>query len=510
MLLLASALGYAASTWSMRANMNADGTAAVVLPPPGGEELKKKDWKQARKPLRRGLVALQRRLREEGDFPVLLLFAGVDGAGKHESINLLNHWMDPRFLHTLAYAQEPPAGPEMARYWRDLPPRGETGLVLSGWYSPPLLARVDGRDDDDAFARRLERIARFERALADDGALILKFWLHLDAEAQTRRLQKLACNADTAWRVDARAWRNVQRYDDFIAHTRTLLGATHAPHAPWQVLDGRHSRRRFLAIAQCLHDALDARLETPHHPPPQRLPHHAAGRLKRVDLSARLDKKEYKHRLRAAREQLAMLLRMRRQDGRATVLAFEGWDAAGKGGTIWRLVRGLDARDRRVEPIAAPDSVEATRHYLWRFWRQIPRPGELVIFDRSWYGRVLVERVEELAPQAVWQRAYDEINAFETELAEGGVDVLKFWLHISAEEQLARFRERERTARKQHKLTDEDWRNRARRDEYTAAVEEMLARTDTPASPWITVAADDKRHARVTVIEAVTDWLRGK
>lgn len=480
------------------------------FPPAAGDTVGKKAYKQARKALRHELVSLQQRLREAARFPVLLLVAGVDGAGKHESINTLNRWMDPRFLHTMAYPHDDgTAGPELARYWRDLPPRGECGLVLSGWYSPPLLARVDGRDTEETFAQRLARIARFERALADDGALILKFWLHLDAEAQAKRLQRLAGSADTAWRVDARAWRNVQRYGDFVQHTRTLLDATHTTRAPWAVLDGADPRGRMLTIGQALRDALSRRLRHTPKPTHHRLPAIATRRtpLKQVDLDAQLDKSAYKQRLKAARERLAMLLRMRQQEGRATVLAFEGWDAAGKGGTIWRLVRGLDARDRRVVPISAPDSTEASRHYLWRFWRHMPQSGKLVIFDRSWYGRVLVERVEELLPRAAWQRAYSEIVDFEADLAAGGIDVLKIWLHISADEQLARFRERERVARKRHKLTDDDWRNRARRDDYIAAVEEMIARTSSDANPWICVAANDKRHARVAVAEAVNDWL---
>jgi polyphosphate:AMP phosphotransferase len=482
----------------------------MYLPPERRDRLRKKSWKQRKKPLRKSLLAHQLALRD-ADFPVLLVFAGVDGAGKHETVNLLNKWLDPRFIRTLAYeeaTQEERERPELWRYWRDLPARGEIGMVLSGWYSQPLLDRVMQREDDAGFRRRLAHAARFERMLADDGALILKFWMHLDLDQQQDRLRNLAADPEGVWRIRPRDWSHLQLYDRFVEHADTLIDSTNAEHAPWTVIDGGDPRRRHLIVAETLDSALGERLRNgPPAPPKPSYKPTRATRLARLDLSATLDKDEYKARMKQAKARLGLIQRTSEQLGRATVMAFEGWDAAGKGGAIWRMTRALDARRRNVTPIAAPDDQERAHHYLWRFWRHIPRAGHLQVFDRSWYGRVLIERVEQLQPPAVWQRAYDEINDFEAQLSESGIRLIKFWLHISPEEQLARFKAREQSPLKEWKLTEEDWRNREKWDDYQHAVEDMLARTDTPHAPWILVPANDKRLARVTVLEAACDRL---
>ena len=226
-----------------------------------------------------------------------------------------------------------------------------------------------------------------------------------------------------------------------------------------------------------------------------------------LDLSLKLKKKEYWDKLEVAQGRLNQLFRKARDKGLSVVTVFEGSDAAGKGGAIRRMTQALEARNYQVIPIAAPTDEERGHHYLWRFWRHIPRAGRFTVFDRSWYGRVLVERVEGFAAEAEWMRSYGEITDFEEQLDESGIVVVKFWLQISDVEQLTRFKAREDTPYKRHKLTDEDWRNREKSNEYELAVNEMVERTSTRFAPWTLIEANDKRYARIKVIETVCDRL---
>ena len=229
--------------------------------------------------------------------------------------------------------------------------------------------------------------------------------------------------------------------------------------------------------------------------------------LEMIDLTQKLSKADYNEQCQDYQTQLRILGYYLYQRQRPAILVFEGWDAAGKGGAIKRLTERLDPRGYIVYPIGAPKGDDAEKHYLWRFWRRLPAQGVMAIFDRSWYGRVLVERVEGFAPVAAWQRAYSEIREFEQQLVDFGAIVLKFWMHISKEEQLARFEARETRPHKTWKLTDEDWRNREKWDQYEAAVEEMLIKTTTVQAPWTVVAGNDKRFARVQVLQTVAARL---
>ncbi|ROR34261.1 polyphosphate:AMP phosphotransferase [Inmirania thermothiophila] len=476
-----------------------------------GRKVAKAEFRRREAGLRLELLELQQALRG-ADFPVLVLFGGVDGAGKGEIVNLLNAWMDPRWIVTEAFGEpsdEERERPPYWRYWRALAPRGRIGLYLSAWTSPPLLARAYGELDVAAYDEALERIAAFERTLAEDGALIVKFWLHLGREAQKRRFRRLEKDPLTRWRVTERDWRHWRMYDDFVAAAERLIRRTDAPDAPWHVVEGTDLRHAALTVGETLRDAMRRRLETPPTAPspPPPAPDPGPTVLSRIDLGRRLDKARYRRELARWQGRLAELGREAAVAGVSTVVVFEGWDAAGKGGAIRRLTAALDARRYRVVPVAVPTDEERAHHYLWRFWRHLPRAGRMVIFDRSWYGRVLVERVEGLAPPEAWRRAYGEINDFEEQLVEHGTVLVKLWLHISDEEQLRRFRERAETPHKRWKLTDEDWRNRERRADYERAVHEMVQRTSTTAAPWTLVAAEDKRHARVEVLRTVCGAL---
>jgi polyphosphate:AMP phosphotransferase len=365
----------------------------------------------------------------------------------------------------------------------------------------------------------------FEQTLAADGALILKFWMHLGKAAQKKRLTHLEHDPLRRWRVDRLAWKHWRMYPKFIAAAEQAIRETNRADAPWMIVEGADARYRGLTVGEAVRDAIRGRLAelrtTPKRAPgpePATAPVAAAkarrGAARRAGVPSLLSSlnmtrtvKPDKAAARIQEEQgrLNLLQRRARASGVSTILVFEGWDAAGKGGAIRRVTAALDARDYQIVPVAAPTYEERAQHYLWRFWRHVPRDGRFTIFDRSWYGRVLVERVEGFAPVADWDRAYGEINAFERQLTDHGMAVAKFWIHVSPAEQLKRFKERARVPYKRYKITDEDWRNRKKMPAYREAVEEMLARCTAPAAPWTVVAGDDKRFARVQILRAVAD-----
>jgi polyphosphate:AMP phosphotransferase len=477
------------------------------------EKLKKRSFEARLPALRAELLEVQNSLRK-ANFPVIVLFAGVDGAGKSEMVNLLNEWMDPKWLTNRAYDRSSDLDaeqelPVFRRYWHDLPPRGQIGLFLSAWYSQVLLGSVAQRVSESEFPRHVERIRQFERTLASDGALILKFWMHLDKRRQKKQLEKLEANPSTAWRVTHTDWAHWAMYNRFVVAGDQIIDATDTELAQWRVIDGADHRYRSMAIGEHLLEAIKNRLDTPsstaktrdHTPSP-------VNWLSRVNLKQSLNKKGYQQRRDRAQGELNLLCRQAKQQKVSSVLVFEGWDAAGKGGAIRRILRALDPRTYRVIPIAAPTVEEHTKHYLWRFWRHLPKAGNITFFDRSWYGRVLVERVEGFARADEWQRAYNEINEFEQALVESGIMICKFWLHIDPDEQLRRFKERETTPHKAWKLTDEDWRNREKWDAYESAVNDMIQNTNTPIAPWTIVPANDKYTARVNVLETACEHLR--
>jgi polyphosphate:AMP phosphotransferase len=479
-----------------------------------GRKASKQDFEERVPELRARLLRAQFALRQ-ADFPAILLIAGVDGAGKGDTVRRLHEWLDPRGLETNVFGaptDEERERPPYWRFWRTLPPKGKLGIYFGSWYTDPILRRTYRKCGRSRFERDLSRIAFFERMLVDDGALLVKFWFHLSKKAQRKRLESFESDPKTRWRVTPLDWKHHRLYDRFTSVCETALRQSDSGQAPWFVVEAADDRYRDLTVAQTLLDALERRLERPTAPPPAPLvapapsPPAEAGSssvLATVDLVRTVSSDVYQKRLKRAQGRLGRLARRAFEKGVSTIAVFEGWDASGKGGNIRRITAGMDARLYRVVPIAAPTDEERAHHYLWRFWRHFPRAGHVVIFDRSWYGRVLVERVEGFAKQHEWQRAYLEINELEEQLSEHGTVVLKFWIHISPEEQLRRFEDREATAYKQHKITEEDWRNREKWKAYEAAVNEMVARTSTHHAPWTLVAGNDKKSARLQTLETL-------
>lgn len=482
-----------------------------------GHSVSKAEYDAALPDLRAGLLDAQFEMLEKGRFSVVVLINGVDGAGKGETVNLLNEWMDPRHIEAWAFdspSTDEAERPYMWRFWRALPPKGKIGVLFGNWYTDPIEGRVQERLDGSDFDQMLGQFNRFERMLVSEGVLLIKLWFHLGKKAQKQRFKALESDPKTRWRVTSRDWRYYKLYDRYRDVAEQVLRRTSTGEAPWIVVDGSDERYRALFVGRTLLAAIRRRLEADER---HFLPRQSAPALTEVldnrnflntlQLDQPLGKRAYEELLEVMQGRLAMLTRDKAFRDRSLILVFEGNDAAGKGGAIRRVTAAMDIRRYRVIPIGAPTDEELARPYLWRFWRQMPRRGRVVIFDRSWYGRVLVERVEGFCSEADWMRAYSEINDFEDALTAAGAVVVKFWLAISKDEQMARFRAREVLPHKRFKITEEDWRNREKWEAYEWAVCDMVDRTSTEISPWTLVEADNKRHARIKILRTICERL---
>ena len=479
-------------------------------------KLDKPTYRREEPKLREAMLNAQFDLKENGRFPVLILIAGVEGAGKGETVNLLNEWMDPRHIYTHAFfelSDEERERPALWRFWRALPPKGKVGVYFGAWHTMPIIQRVTGQIGEPEFAQAIGEIVRLEKMLTDEGVLLLKYWFHLSRPQQKKRLKQLEKDPDTRWRVTEREWEYFKFYKKFIKVCEPFLRRTSTGEAPWIVVPGADARYRSLTFGRHLLAAMRERLD---EKPVKRLPDKNPPLLSSADklnvlralpLDQTTTKDEYQKQLEKWQGRLNVASRDPRFKSLSVVCVFEGNDAAGKGGAIRRVTSALDARCYTNVPVAAPTEEERAQPYLWRFWRHIPRHGRFTFFDRSWYGRVLVERVEGFCKEADWMRAYTEINDFEGALLRHGVVVAKFWLAIGKDEQFRRFKAREKIAFKRFKITEEDWRNRKKWDDYELAVCDMVDRTSTALAPWTLVEANNKYHARVKVLKTLTRAL---
>ncbi len=478
-----------------------------------GNRLSKADYKAIVPQLRLELVDAQYALKS-ADFPVVVIIAGDDRVAANETVNRLNEWLDTRLIRTHVMAELNEAERDRPRFWRlwqAMPPNGGIAIWAGGLFRQ-VTAYLRGEIDGVQLETWTSHLESLQDDLVADGALVVKFFLHTPADAQRVRLKRAQSDPALGWRVDQRDWAALDSLSKARPVVERLLRRLSFPGSPWTVVEATNSRYRDVTVARTLLSALTSRLaQAPSPAMPSMLSAPDANQvsvLATVDLSARVEKELYRKRLNKLQSRLHRLSLEARERGLSTVLAFEGWDAAGKGGVIRRVTQSLESGDFRVISTAAPSAEERRYHYLWRFWRDLPAAGTVVIYDRTWYGRVLVERVEGFATEAEWQRAYDEINDFEAQMVERGYLVQKFWLHISPDEQLARFQARENTPYKQHKITEEDYRNRGRWADYERAVDHMVLRTSTEEAPWYLVSSNDKLHARIEVLEKVTAGLK--
>jgi len=466
--------------------------------------------------LREALLEAQFELHEQGRRQIIVLINGIEGAGKGETVKLLNEWMDPRFIEVRTFDQqtdEELARPTAWRYWRQLPAKGRIGIFFGNWYSQMIQGRVNGQFKNAVLDQAINGAERLEKMLYDEGALIFKFWFHLSKKQMKARLEALKDDPLHSWRISPLDWQQSRTYDKFVRFGERVLRRTSRDFAPWQVIEGLDPNYRSLTVGRLLLEGMQAALKMPEAEPqmltigPLAANHGDLTLLDSLDMSLSLEKDDYEEQLIAEQARLAGNMRDKRMRRHALVAVFEGNDAAGKGGAVRRVAAALDPRQYNIVPIAAPTEDERAQPYLWRFWRQIPARGKFTVFDRSWYGRVLVERVEGFCSEADWLRAYGEINDFEEQLTDANIVVVKFWLAIDEKTQLERFKAREKIPFKRYKITDDDWRNRKKWPEYRAAVGDMVDRTSTEIAPWTLVEANDKRYSRVKVLRTINDAL---
>jgi polyphosphate:AMP phosphotransferase len=480
-----------------------------------GHRIAKDVYEHEEPRLREALLNAQYELLQSKRFPVLIIISGVEMGGRGETANKLIEWMDPRHIRVRAFGprgEEERGRPAGWRYWREFPPKGRMGIFMNAWYHDAMAGRIDGDLDEFRFERALDRVRHLERMLVEEGTLVMKFWIHLPQGEHKKRLKRLHRRDDVAWPVEKDDWERFRIYSKARAVAERMLRETSTAEAPWAVIEGSDERYRFLTVGKLLLDALQARLKQRFDrerralaPPPMPVTDNLA-LIRNLDLAKKLAKVDYEKSLARWQRKLAASVRSKKfMRNHSLICVFEGTDAAGKGGAVRRVVAALDARQYAIVPVSAPTDEELAQPYLWRFWRRLPRPGGVVIYDRSWYGRVLVERVEGFCSTADWMRAYGEMNDFEEQLVNAGTVVVKFWMQISKKEQLRRFREREKTPFKRFKITKEDWRNRRKWNEYEQAVCDMVERTSTEIAPWTLVEAEDKQFARVKVLRTIVE-----
>ena len=484
------------------------------------KKVDKKTYRRVMDEAEEKLGLLQRECKDAG-IPVILVFEGMGAAGKGVQSNRLIQALDPRGFDVYACdrpTEDEQMRPFLWRYWTKTPAKGRIAVFDRSWYRSVQVDRFDGLTREDKLGDAYQDILSFEKQLCDDGTVIMKFFLYIDKDEQKKRFKKLEGSKETSWRVTEEDWNRNKDFDRYLKMNEEMLEKTDTDYAPWVIIEAVDKDYAALKIVSTVMDRLEYELE--HRRPEdektaQRQESKTRERFKNgvlsgIDLSKSLTEEEYKTRLKKLQKRLAELHSELYRLRIPVVIGFEGWDAGGKGGAIKRLTSNLDPRGYRVNPTAAPNDIEKVHHYLWRFWNSVPKAGHIAIFDRTWYGRVMVERIEGFCSEAEWRRAYQEINEMESHMANAGAVVLKFWLHIDKDEQERRFRERQANPAKQWKITDEDWRNREKWDQYEEAVNEMLIRTSTTYAPWIVVEGNDKRYARVKVLQTVVDALEKK
>lgn len=476
-----------------------------------GASVSKAKYEEQLPALRVDLLNLQFDLRS-ADFPVLIVIDGADRPGCDEVLNLLGSWLDTRYLK--AHGFGPPSDEERERplfwrYWRVLPRRGRIASFVGGWNWNCIVERGRKNSSKKEFRARLKHNHMFERTLTADGALLIKLWLHLPKEELEERVRKADQGDADAWQILPGDREILDRYESGLKIIGEMFKAAQLSTVPWHVINSSCDRHRNLEVGRILRDALSQALTEKRQPNTVApcVSNAPIDYLSTIDLSRELTRDDYSQAKDKLQYKLLRLSRRASASGLSTVMAFEGWDAAGKGGAIRRLTSAMQARHYRVVPISAPTEDENSRHYLWRFWHRLPRAGNVLIFDRSWYGRVLVERVERFAHEDEWRRAYEEINDFEEQLVTSGMILLKFWLHIDADEQLRRFRERETTSYKRHKIVHEDYRNREKWDAYVAAANEMISHTHKEGAPWHLISGTNKYSARIEILRIVCEAL---
>ena len=478
-----------------------------AMPVPEEEEIKER-LKEAKTKL----FALQLKMKEKG-LPVIVLLEGWGASGKGTVLGGLISNLDPRFFAATSMHDPTPEEkryPFLARYFEKIPEKGRFEFFDQGWMSEITHEVLFDKMDKKTYKDRIGSVCRFERSLTDNGYLVLKFFFQISKKEQKKRLNALLSKKSTAWQVGSYdQWEN-KNYDKCYKVFDAFLDSTNNSTTPWYIVNAENKKWAELFVMETMIGGIEVALKNNALTIPliqNTFPLKKMPKLADIDLTKTISDEDYKTELKALQKKLRKLHNQAYLKNIPIIIAYEGWDAAGKGGNIKRLTAALDPRGYEVIPVASPKPYEKNRHHLWRFWTNLPKTGHFAIFDRTWYGRVMVERLEGFCSENDWQRAYNEMNEFEKELSDWGAVVIKFWVHIDKDTQLARFTDRQNNPDKQWKITDEDWRNRDKWDLYESAIDEMIAKTSTTYAPWYILESNDKHYARVKALRIVVDAL---
>ena len=461
-------------------------------------------------------LGLVQRLAREAKKPIIIVFEGWRGARRSAIINTMMQQMDARgfdVYSTVRMNEEEHKQPFFTFFWQHLPALGNIAVYHRSWYYMKTASEVNCKEGNANCCQNIsyDHINTFEKMLTDDNYIILKYFLHLSPEQQKENIAKNAKTLGKAWREVSPAIDESDKYEEYLERYEKMLEATDKVNAPWHLISADDRRSAEIEIITSIVETVEKAINTPVTAAAAVIrPNNKYDVLGKINATQELSKEDYKKELDKYQKRLKLLQIEMFKAQIPTVICFEGWDAAGKGGAIRRLTAALDPLGFSVHPVSAPNVVERQFHYLWRFWVHLPEPGNIAIFDRTWYGRVMVERIEGFAKDYEWQRAYDEIKDMEQQWAEHGFAIAKFWLQIDKEEQLRRFNDRQNDPMKQWKITDEDWRNRDKWEAYEEAVNEMLVRTDTSYAPWTVVEGNNKYYARLKVLKTVVELFEKK
>ncbi len=503
------------------------------------KKIGKEEYRERMEKLVGQIGRLQRECRSLG-IPVMIAFEGYGAAGKGVQIGKLIQSLDPRGFEVYAVkneTEEERMHPFLWRFWTKMPANGRIAIYDSSWYRKVLIDRFSGETKPEELAYDFDSICSFERQLTDGGMVLIKIFLAIGKKEQKKRLKKLLASEETAWRVSEGDLERNKEFDRYERMNEEMIVRTDTDYAPWNLVEATNRRFATVKIYSVIIDILGRKIEEAKKAAAEKermkapqAPEAEAGNgtqeraadgstggvpasglttniLAQADLSKSCTKEEYRRKLKELQDKMEKLHGDLYRERIPVVLGFEGWDAGGKGGAIKRLTEKMDPRGFVVHPTASPNDIERAHHYLWRFWTAMPKAGHIAVFDRTWYGRVMVERLEGFCTKEEWQRAYKEINDMERDLTNAGTIVMKFWMQIDKDEQERRFKARQDNPQKRWKITDEDWRNREKWDQYEIAVNEMLMKTSTPNAPWIVVEGNDKYYARVKVLETVVDAI---
>ena len=461
---------------------------------------------------REKLSGQQMKIKEHG-LPVLVLFEGWGTAGKGSVLGKVIRNIDPRFFKVATMdvpTEEEKRKPFLYRHFVKIPEKGKFMFLDSGWMDEITQECLNGTLEENEYKKKIESVKRFERQLTDNGYLVMKFFFQISQKEQKKRIDALKEDKNTKWRVSGKDdWQN-KHYEKCMNVFDRYLNDTNAPADPWYLIDAKNKKWAELQVLETLVSGIDTALKNSNLAVPllqNVFPIEKILKLEEIDLDKKLTDEEYRRELHELQQKLTELHNKLYRKKVPVIIAYEGWDAAGKGGNIKRIAGALDPRGFEVHPIASPEPHEKARHYLWRFWNRLPKSGHVAIFDRTWYGRVMVERLEGFCSENEWQRAYNEINEFEKELSDWGAVIVKFWVQIDKDTQLQRFTDRQNTPEKQWKITDEDWRNREKWDLYEDAVNEMMKKTNTTYAPWHVLESNDKKYARIKALKIVIDAI---